>query len=198
MKQRTPKILLAALLATSVAGVVIAAPSAPKAPPMPRLDANGDGVVDRDELKAHPRLLTRFDALDRNKDGKLSAEEMRPSHDGRGDRSAHGGHRRSPGGHAGPGGMWGVDTNRDGRVSKAEYDAAFARMDVNKDGFIDQADRQARAEQRRTEWFARADTYKDGKLSPAELEAARAKMGPGRGGEAGPRGPMPPKAPAGK
>ncbi len=83
-----------------------------------------------------------------------------------------------------------MDSDHDGRVSSAEYQAFFQRMDVNKDGFIDQADRDARAKQRREEWFRNADTDKDGKLSPAELEAARAKMGT--------RGPRPMQGPAAK
>lgn len=190
---RKPLLLLAMLLATTATGLAFAANPANPQPAASRLDANNDGQIDRQEAAAQPRLAQRFDELDKNKDGKLSREEMpAPRHGGR----HHGGSRH--GGMHGPrdgGFMHGMDTNNDGRISAAEYQADFARLDVNKDGFIDQADRQARAEQRRAEWFAKADTDKDGKLSAAELEAAR-KEAPR--GHRGPRGPMPPQAPAAK
>ena len=40
-----------------------------------RIDANGDGVIDRAEAAKMPRLAEKFDQLDANKDGKLSASE---------------------------------------------------------------------------------------------------------------------------
>lgn len=189
---RKPLLLLAMLLATSATGLVFAAAPTSPGPAPQRLDANNDGVVDRQEAAAQPRLAQRFDELDKNKDGKLSREEMAQARH----RGGHGGDRH--GGHRGQrdgGFMRAMDTDHDGRVSAAEYQAYFTRMDVNKDGYIDRADRQARAEQRRAEWFAKADTNKDGKLSPAELEAARKDD---HRDHRGPRGPMPPQAPAAK
>lgn len=91
------------------------------------------------------------------------------------------------GGDAGPhrmhGGMQGermtqLDTDKDGRISKAEaaarpgLAARFAEMDADKDGFIDQKDRQARHGARREAFFAKADANRDGKLTRAELDAA--------------------------
>lgn len=188
MTRRKPLLLLATLLATSVTGLAVAASPAPSKPMAPRMDANGDGVIDRQEAAAHPRLAQRFDALDKNKDGKLARDEMpAPRHGMR--------HGRHHGGRDGGFMMRGMDADNDGRISAAEYRAHFDKMDVNKDGYIDQADRVARAEQRRAEWFAKADTDKDGKLSPAELEAAR-KDGP-RGGHGAHRA-MPSHTPAAK
>ncbi|WP_052108142.1 EF-hand domain-containing protein [Aerolutibacter daejeonensis] len=71
-----------------------------------------------------------------------------------------------------------LDTDKDGRISKAEAAARpglaerFTEMDANKDGFIDKADRQARHAARREAFFAKADANRDGKLTRAELEAA--------------------------
>ncbi|MCL7714349.1 EF-hand domain-containing protein [Stenotrophomonas mori] len=178
MTSRNPLILLAVLISAGLSGSALAAAPAPSKAAPARLDTNADGVIDRQEAAASPRLLQRFDALDRDKNGQLSAEEM-PRWHARG-----GGHRgmgRGARGHGGQGFLRMMDSDGDGRVSAAEYQAFFERMDVNKDGYIDQADREARAKERREAWFRDADTDKDGKLSPAELEAARAKAGPRTG-----------------
>jgi len=185
MTHRKPLILLAVLLATSTTGVALAAATAPQPKPaMQRSDANGDGVVDRQEAAAQPWLAQRFDELDKNKDGKLSRDELPRWHARGGD--GHRGMGRHHHGHRGEGFMPMMDSDHDGRISAAEHQAFFERMDVNKDGYIDRADREARAKQRRDEWFVNADTDKDGKLSQAELDAARAKAGP-----RGPRAPAP-------
>ncbi|WFC43864.1 hypothetical protein OY559_06140 [Pseudoxanthomonas sp. SE1] len=39
-------------------------------------DKNKDGRLSRDEVKDNSRLAGRFDALDSNKDGVLSREEL--------------------------------------------------------------------------------------------------------------------------
>ncbi len=41
-----------------------------------RLDADGDGRLSRQEVASHPRLANDFDAIDANKDGFLSPEEL--------------------------------------------------------------------------------------------------------------------------
>ncbi len=88
-------------------------------------------------------------------------------------------------------------------VTKADADTRaaemFAKMDVNKDGKLDQADRAAHQGER----FARIDTNKDGQLSREEFAAGRPKregmaegrQGPGKmgrhgGGMDGPGGMM--------
>lgn len=143
--------VLAALGAgTAFASTQTATPSAETAK-RPVIDRNGDGVIDRSEAAAHPRLAEHFDTLDTNKDGRLSADE-RPQH-----RKVRHGHERGEG-------MRQLDTDHDGRISRSEAAARpgfaenFARMDANGDGFIDAADRELRGKQRRDAWFAKADT----------------------------------------
>jgi len=186
MTHRKSLTLLAVLLAASTTGAVFAA-AAPEQKPATRMDANGDGVIDRQEAAAHPFLAQRFDELDKNKDGKLSRDEL-PRWHARGGEGQRGMGRHHGGRHGG-GFMAMMDSDHDGRISAAENKAFFERMDVNKDGYIDRADREMRAQQRRQEWFNAADTDKDGKLSQAELDAARAKKG-----EHGPQRPQVPAA----
>ena len=93
---KTPYLIATALLAittgTALAQAVSStAPAAPVAERKP-LDANQDGVIDRSEAAAHPRLAARFDELDKNGDGKLDASEQPRAPM---DRKGH----RGPGGH---------------------------------------------------------------------------------------------------
>ena len=192
---RKTLITLAVLAALSSAAAFAATQSDTATAPKPErasLDVNGDGSIDKAEAAKSPRLSEKFAELDKNKDGKLSKEEM-PR---RGDRM-HG--KDGPRGEGRREAMAKLDTDKDGRISRAESAAGegklasrFDEMDANKDGFIDRADHEIRAKQRKDEWFAAADTDKDGKLSRAEVDAAKPKHGE-RGG---PRPPMVPEEPA--
>ena len=72
---RTP-LLLALLLGTSASGIALAADTPATPAPRPaKLDTNGDGVIDRSEAAANPRLAAKFDELDKNKDGKVTQAE---------------------------------------------------------------------------------------------------------------------------
>lgn len=196
MRNRKPLLLLALLLSTGAAGLAMAADVPPPAgaPPRAKLDANGDGVIDRAEAAKAPRLAAQFDTLDKNKDGKLSRDELPRWHGKR--------HGRGPGGREEM--MAKLDTNKDGRISREEAKAdprlaaRFDQMDVNKDGYLDKADRELGRKQHRDAWFAAADTNKDGQLSKAEFDAAKGPMGGPRGGHRDGKPPMPPKAPAAK
>jgi Ca2+-binding EF-hand superfamily protein len=83
-------------------------------------------MISRDEAKALPMLSRHFDEIDTNRDGQVSADEMRAFHEKR--RADH----------------WKkLDTDGDGRVSRAEAQANaprlaehFDSLDTNKDGFI--------------------------------------------------------------
>lgn len=115
-----------------------------------------------------------------------------PGHDGRG-----------PGGHGGFG-LLEMDANADGKLTKAEFDAAqrtrFTAIDANKDGSATreeaQAHRQAAMETHRAEAatarFTALDTDKNGQISQAEFAAGKPDGGKdgGRGmrGGHGPRG----------
>lgn len=118
------------------------------------------------------------------------------------------------GGHGGFG-LLKMDANADGKLTRAEFDAAqrahFDRIDANKDGSAApeeaQTARQAEMEVRRTGGakarFTALDTDKNGQISQAEFTAAKPDGGPGRGargghgprmagGPGGPDGPKPP------
>ncbi len=102
---------------------------------MAKLDTNGDGAIDRAEAAKAPRLAERFDQLDKNKDGRIGADE-RPQHGGR-----RGGREDGPGGRGGER-MVQLDKNGDGRFSREElagHERAlqnFTAIDGNKDGFL--------------------------------------------------------------
>jgi Ca2+-binding EF-hand superfamily protein len=165
-------LLFVAVLAALGAGSAFAATQAGDAqkPARTSLDKNSDGVIDKAEAAAHPRLVERFAELDKNGDGKLTADE-RPERKGMRGHGRHGGPRHGDG-------FKKLDTDGDGRISKAEaaadprFAARFDTMDANKDGVIDRADRELRGKQRRDEWFAKADADKDGKLTRAEIDQA--------------------------
>ena len=184
---------VAIALASAAAYAQTAAP-APTGKARVQLDADKDGAIDRAEAAQAPKLAEKFDQLDKNKDGKLSADER-----------LHRGMRHRGGSRGGHSRMMAADTDKDGRISRAEAQAAqakagdrFEKMDVNKDGYLDRADMQARMAQRRGECFAKADADKNGQLSRAEFDKMGAACGPMHGGGRMPRnnpnpGPLPPR-----
>jgi Ca2+-binding EF-hand superfamily protein len=142
--------------------------------PFERADANNDSVITLEEVRA--ARTAAFTRLDVNRDGFLVREEMPPPPNGRrgggpddmqgvpsGDRKM--GHRM---GHQGGGEMLGrADTNGDGNVTKAEFDAAVASAQQSS----------ASAKQgRRDAMFNRLDTNRDGTITRAEADAIRPQM----------------------
>lgn len=101
---------------------------------MTALDTDGDGELSKAEIaKASQSLMT----LDKNKDGVINPEEMRPEF-GRG----------GPGGRGGPDmsgevveRIFGFDANQDGKLTADELPermkSLLERADANKDGVLD-------------------------------------------------------------
>ena len=146
-------------------------------------DLNKDGVIDQTEFQT-----TRdkwFVDLDTNKDGFVTADELKAFGD-----KMHAEWAKKHADQADSDNKHGdftqhilerVDTDKDGKISKAEFDAEgakmFAKLDENSDGKI------AENEMPQRHWarfggkmFDSIDADKDGKVTKAEFEAAGAKM----------------------
>jgi hypothetical protein len=127
-----------------------------------RLDSNRDGFVSTDERAAvrNARIAERFQRLDTDKNGSISLTEMQASHK---DGGAAPGERR---------GKRGSHTMRGGRGGHGGGMRAAPAMDADKDGRISKAEFEARALAR----FDRADADRNGVLTAAERQASHAAM----------------------
>lgn len=104
-----------------------------------RMDENGDGKVTREEFRGPDRVWERFDGDGDGVITKDEAESMRGRRGGRGGGPGMGGM-----GGMGRGGMMGrgglafekLDQNKDGKVSKAEWDAFLKEADENEDTIL--------------------------------------------------------------
>ena len=116
--------------------------------PMARLkkaDANGDGMISRDEAQAGlPQLYKHFDEVDANHDGQVTAEELQAFH-----QKMQAARRQKAADR-----FKNVDTDGDGRISRAEAQAGAPRLAAH---------------------FDEIDANKDGFITPDELKAAREK-----------------------
>ena len=143
MKRTT---LIAALAITASAGLgAIAAdghgPHGGMAERLKQADTDGNGMLSRDEAKALPMISKHFDEIDANHDGQITAEELRAFH------RQHAEQRRAE--------HWKkLDTDGDGRISKAEAQAGAPRL---------------------FEHFDDIDADHDGFITPEELRAAMAR-----------------------
>ena len=173
-----------ALIAALLGGVAFTAPALAKGrmgTMFEKIDANGDGYIDRAEIQA--ARDARFAAADTNGDGALSSDEMKAARDDA--QSRHGQGRKGVS-------FSDIDTDGDGTISQAEFDAAkskraervkdyrnkrgarmIERMDANGDGLIQKSELGGGFADR---MFERLDADKDGRISKAEAEAARGGM----------------------
>ena len=112
-------------------------------PMMTAIDTDNDGELSAAEISNASKALK---TLDKDGDGKISREEMRPTMTG------------PMSGGAGAGfstadmmtRMMQADTNKDGKISKEEAPErmrdGFDRIDTNSDGFLDKAEMEAMAQ----------------------------------------------------
>ena len=71
------RLVFAAVTAAMLAGAGVALPQMPAPADLVKSwDKNGDGAVSKDEWTAAGRPAERFDAVDANKDGKITAAEL--------------------------------------------------------------------------------------------------------------------------
>jgi Ca2+-binding EF-hand superfamily protein len=98
-----------------------------------RVDTDKDGKISKAEFDAESATL--FQRLDKNSDGKIASDEV-PTHHWGGKDGGKGG------------GMLGrMDTDKDGKITKAEFtvaeDKMFQKLDTNGDGVITADEMQA-------------------------------------------------------
>ena len=163
MRNTVLTLMLAASAITSAASAQTApvlAPATPR-PPM-RQDANPDGVTTRAEAIA--QAGARFAQMDTDRDGRVTAGEMRAYRTAMRDRMVAKGRDvpvPPPGGRKQDGMGRQMDPNRDGSVTREEFEARalkrFDRMDANRDGTIDATERANAAEMRRVDRRERRD-----------------------------------------
>lgn len=142
-----------------------------RSPAFTALDTDGDGVVSSAELaKASSALKT----LDKNADGRLTEDEVRPTFAGRGGR-----------GEGGRGGR--EETGETAPPSADEMVKTWMAFDKNGDGKLTKDE----VPERMQGVFDRADANHDGVLTTDEIrQLAQAQAAPGgnRGGREGGRG----------
>ena len=90
---------------------------------MKRFDENGDGKIGREEFRGPERMFDRFDA---DGDGMITEAEARRRRGGGSDQL-----KRA------------ADIDKNGTVSKKEWDAYFDKMDENGDGELDDGELRA-------------------------------------------------------
>jgi Ca2+-binding EF-hand superfamily protein len=133
-----------------------AAPKGERSSQFKKADADGNGTLSRAEVeKSMPRLADKFDEIDANKDGQISRDEMKAwkkahkhAHKAgnKADRQARAAERFK---HA--------DTNGDGKISRAEAEQnaprlakKFDAIDADKDGQLTQEELRAYRESKRS------------------------------------------------
>lgn len=113
-------------------------------PLMAALDADGDGVISARELDNAAAALK---TLDKNNDGKLTEEELRPNFGGPGGMNGRGPFFGGPTVESMVGRLMEMDKNGDGKLSKDELGERMQnileRADTDRDGFASRSEIEA-------------------------------------------------------
>lgn len=141
-----PKAITITALLLAAAGVACAQnrrdgerPQRPPMPPIPPIlaffDTDRDGEISEDEIDAASDKLAE---LDRNEDGRITREEMKPPR-GEGDRPPRDGEPKGPPPHGRqvPPLIGALDADKDGKISTGEMEnapEALKELDGNGDG----------------------------------------------------------------
>jgi Ca2+-binding EF-hand superfamily protein len=170
-----------------------------QSPAFQALDTDKDGIISASELA---NAAASLKTLDKNGDGKLTEDEVRPQMGGRGGRGERGGRGGERGEASGPSAdemvqTWmAFDKNGDGRLTRDELpermQGLFDRADENKDGFLtpDEIRKVAQTTvarpgggrgegpnfMRMDTILAALDTNSDGEISAAEIAAAATSL----------------------
>ena len=163
---RNPALVAALLLAPAIALAATTGKNTRLAGQFRRADADGNGMLSRAEAeRAAPLLAKQFDAIDADRDGQISPEEIRAfRRAGRGERRARGGAR--------------------GAQAGAKFELYFARADSDGDGALSRAEAE-RGLPRVAKKFERIDRYGDGRLTREEMRAWLAARRAARTGKTG-------------
>lgn len=156
------------------------------------LDANGDGVISRQEADRNRALARNFEQVDTNRDQNINRAELRAAHTRVGevdfrqiDYNGDGVVSKREAEAVPPSldqAFDRIDADGDGNVSQSEYQAArlnllgdteFAAFDTDGDGVIDS--REAQDEIALREDFNKIDVDDDGLISDEEFARARAR-----------------------
>jgi Ca2+-binding EF-hand superfamily protein len=150
-----------------------------------KADKDGDGALSRAEVDAGmPRMAKDFDAIDANKDGKITQDEMRAFGEKR--RAEMQSQRSGQGGQGG--------RRPDPERMKQHFAEEFKKADTDGDGMLSRAEAE-KSMPGLAQHFDQIDANKDGKLTQDEIRASmekrHAEMEKHRGERKGPAVPGP-------
>ena len=138
-----------------------------------KADTDGDGALSKAEAeKGMPRLAKDFDAVDTNKDGKVTPDEIRARMQARMAEHHHGGGRPGAAEGKGPGSGGDAKSGGDRREQgKKRFEEQFKKADTDGDGALSKAEAEKNMP-RLAKDFDAIDANKDGKVTPDEIRAS--------------------------